>query len=113
MNTKLNQVQNWPDLARLSNWSVTALAKKCGVSVETLRQHFLKSMGKSPGIWLIEQRQQRAIQLLRDGSSIKETAVNLGYRQQTNFTRQFKAYWGACPSLKINANSLFAKNLRK
>lgn len=99
MNTKLKHIENWPELARQSNWSVAALAKSCGVSKDTLRRHVLKSTGKTPRAWLAEQRQYRAIELLRYGSSIKETAACLGYKQQTNFTRKFKAFWGACPSM--------------
>jgi AraC-like DNA-binding protein len=98
MNRKLQCIQIWPELARQSNWSVTALAKLCEVSSDTLRRHFLANSGKSPRHWLVEERQWQAIELLRDGSSIKETAARLGYNQQTNFTRKFKKHWGVCPS---------------
>lgn len=94
----LKRIQNWPELSQQANWSVAKLAELCGVSRETLRQHFLQHMGKPPGVWLAEQRQHEAIGLLRDGSSIKETAAWLGYKQQTNFTRKFKGFWGTCPS---------------
>jgi AraC-like DNA-binding protein len=100
MNSRLNHVQNWPELARQAKWSVTALAKQCNVSCDTLRRYFLKQMGKLPGEWLAEQRHHRALELLRGGSSVKETAACLGYKQQTNFTRKFKEDWGACPTLR-------------
>jgi AraC-like DNA-binding protein len=100
MNHKLEQIPDWPERARQASWSATALAKLCGVSPNTLRRHFLQQMRKTPGAWLAEQRQLRAIELLRDGSSIKETASCLGYKQQTNFTRKFKEFWGVCPSLQ-------------
>jgi AraC-like DNA-binding protein len=102
MNTRLKHIQNWTELGRQANWSATVLARLCGVSKDTLRLHFLKHMGKPPGAWLAEQRQHQAIGLLRDGSSIKETADCLGYKQQTNFTRKFKGFWGACPSLQLS-----------
>lgn len=98
-NSRLKHIQNWPERAREAKWSASALAKQCGVSGETLRQYFLKLIGKTPGVWLAEQRQHLALELLRDGSSIKETAASLGYKQQTNFTRKFKEHWGTCPSL--------------
>ena len=100
MNYKLQQIQNWPELARQANWSVAALAKLCGVSANTLRRQFLQQMRKTPGHWLAEQRQHQAIELLRGGSSIKEAASCLGYKQQTNFTRRFKEFWGDCPSVQ-------------
>jgi AraC-like DNA-binding protein len=98
-NSRLDRIKNWAELARQANWSVSALANLCGVSRDTLRLHFQKHMGESPGVWLAEQRQHQAIELLRDGSSIKETASSLGYKQQTNFTRKFKQFWGTCPSM--------------
>ena len=100
MNLKLNHIENWPELARQANWSAAALANRCGVSVRTLHRHFLKHMGKNTKVWLAEQRQHQAIELLRDGSTVKETAFCLGYKQPTNFTRKFKKYWGVCPSLQ-------------
>lgn len=99
MNFKLNQVKELSELAKQANWSAAAMARLCGVSTETLRRHFLAKTGKSTRQWLAEERQRKAAALLRDGSSIKETAVCLGYKQQTNFTRKFKEYWGACPSV--------------
>jgi AraC-like DNA-binding protein len=101
MNTRLYQIESWPDLAIQSNWSVANLAKLCNVSERTLHRHFLKLTGRSARPWLAEQRQSRALELLRNGSSIKETASVLGYRQPSNFTRQFKKHWGACPSLQV------------
>jgi len=88
-------------LAEQTRWCAAALAKNCGVSVRTLERHFHKQMGKSPKTWLAEQRQQQAIELLRNGSSVKETAAVLGYKQATNFTRKFKHHWGIVPSHKL------------
>jgi len=99
-NSRLKHIQNWPERARQVNWSAAALAKLCGVSVRTLHRHFLKELGRSTKIWLAEQRQLNALELLCDGSSIKETAACLGYKQQTNFTRKYKSETGICPSLQ-------------
>jgi AraC-like DNA-binding protein len=100
MNTRLHHIQNWPKLARATNWSAAALAKKCGVSVRTLERYFLKEMGKRPKAWLSEQRQHRAIALLQDGSTVKETAASLNYKHATHFSREFKEHWGHCPTTK-------------
>ena len=97
-NFRLKHIQNWPELSRRAKWSTAALAKQCGVWRDTLRRHFLQHFGKTPRLWLAELRQHKAIELLRDGSTIKETAMCLGYKQQTNFTRQFKEFWRHCPS---------------
>jgi transcriptional regulator GlxA family with amidase domain len=113
MNCKLNHVQNWPELARQAKWSAAVLAKQCRISKDSLRRHFLKYMGKSPGVWLAEQRQYLAIRLLLDGSSIKETATLLGYKYQTNFTRKYKEFWGTCPTLPMRHNRVAAQKYAK
>jgi hypothetical protein len=63
------------------------------------------SAGILPISWMYiammgEQRQRHAFELLCDGSSIKETAFRLGYKQPNNFSRKYKDYWGICPSLQ-------------
>lgn len=52
MSIRLGQVQDWPNHARLANWSAVSLAKQRGVSVRTLEQRFLKTLGKPqrPGL---------------------------------------------------------------
>jgi len=100
MNTRLNQIQNWSELAEQAGWSVSALARKCGVTVRTLHRHFREQIGKSTKLWLAEQRQCHGVELLTQGSSIKETASSLAYKQPTNFARQYKKHWGICPSLQ-------------
>jgi AraC-like DNA-binding protein len=54
-------------------------------------------MGVSPRVWLFEQRQRQALELLRDGSSVKETAIILGYKSPTHFSRDFKKHFGYSP----------------
>ncbi len=103
-NFRLKHIQNWPELARETKWSASALAKKCGVSVRTLHRHFLQHMGKNTKDWLAEQREHDALELLCDGSSIKETAACLGYKQPNNFTRHYKSRTGISPSRQSAAN---------
>jgi len=100
MNTTLNHInlKDWPKLASDANWSVSRLAKKCQVSARTLERHFVKTMGKSPKAWLSANRQQRAVELLRAGNSVKETAACLGFKRPGNFSREFTKYWGCCPT---------------
>ncbi|MEI9963256.1 MAG: AraC family transcriptional regulator [Limisphaerales bacterium] len=98
MNTKLNRIQNWLELARQAKWSAAALAKQCGVSVRTLERYFLKKFNKSPRLWLAEHRQKQAIELLHDGSTVKETANYLDYKTQHHFSREFKKNSGYPPS---------------
>jgi AraC-like DNA-binding protein len=89
VNSKLKNCQDWSVLARQANWSVKAMAKHCGVSSSSLRRQFLMHQGRAPRAWMDEERLRRAVELLRNSSSIKEAANLLG----------FKAFWGVCPSV--------------
>jgi AraC-like DNA-binding protein len=102
MSTHADRIQNWLEFAQNANWSVGTLAKKSGVSVRMLERHFLQNMGKPPKAWLIERRQKRALELLHDGCSVKETAAHLGYQYSNNFSREFKAFWGYSPSAELD-----------
>lgn len=104
-NSRLNQTQNWLDLATEASWSVANLAKRSGVSVRALERYFLENTGKPPKVWLTEQRQKKALALLRDSFSVKETAIRLGYRYTNNFSRDFKMHWGCCPSELIQVQA--------
>ena len=98
MNTKLNHVQNWLKLAKRSKWSVSNMARACGISKRTLERHFRKEMNMPPKVWMAQERQRQALVFLRDGYSVKETATQLGFRHAHHFSCKFKEYWGACPT---------------
>jgi AraC-like DNA-binding protein len=98
MNLKLPHIKNWLELARQAKWSASTLAINCGVSVRTLERHFLKQKGQNPKIWLIEQRKGQAIELLREGLSVKEVASVLHYKHPSHLTNDFKKQFGHCPS---------------
>lgn len=98
MNSRLNHVQDWLSLAKQANWSVTRLAKQCGVSVRALERHFGEVFKRPPKAWISEQRQQCAFQLLQDRNSVKEVAIILGYQHGHHFSREFKKYWGYSPA---------------
>src|SRR5947208_3017609 len=98
MNNRLRYIHNWKELAAKADWSASMLANGCGVSLRTLQRYFGKEMGKSPKVWLAEQRQYQAMELLRKGHSVKELADRLGYEHPTHFSRDFKRYWGCTPT---------------
>jgi len=107
MNTRLKYVTNWTDLAIAANWSVKTMSKNCGVSVETLRRHFIAQFGKAPRAWIAEKRLAQAHAILRKGMSVKEAATFLGYSQQTNFSRKFKDHWGVSPTAASKLDTSF------
>jgi transcriptional regulator GlxA family with amidase domain len=100
MNTRLKNIekQDWLDLAKKANWSVKGMAKCYKVSVRALELHFRKTMNNTPKQWMSEQRQKRAMELLANGTSPKETAFALGYKHAHHFSREFKRLQGRCPT---------------
>lgn len=107
MNTKLKQIQNWHELARQANWSAVKLAKLCNVSMSTLKRYFNKNMGKTPKTWLTEQRQYKAAKAIQSGVSVKESAFQLGYEHPNQFSREFRKFWGYCPTSLITRPPVF------
>jgi AraC-like DNA-binding protein len=91
-------VEGWQHLAQAAGYSVSALANSCGVSARTLERLFPRLVGQPPGRWLKRLRMQRALELLRDGSTVKETAVHLAYEGPSHFSREFKRHYGFAPS---------------
>ena len=96
-NTRLQRIQNWPQLAHETGYSVKQLAQRCGVSVRALELFFTSAWHESPRRWLKRLRMQRAVELLRDGSNVNETADCLGYHDRSHFSREFKKYHGLAP----------------
>jgi transcriptional regulator GlxA family with amidase domain len=98
LNARLHHIQSWPQLAHEANYAVSALAKSCGVSVRNLERLFLLALGETPRRLLKRLRMQRAIELLRDGSTVKETSACLGYEDPSHFSREFKNHYGFAPN---------------
>ena len=103
MNTKLDQIRDWPQQAKRAGWSVKKLADLCDVSMRVLQRHFTKNMGLTPKAWMKECRQRQAVNLLQASSRMKEKSAELGYKHPAHFSQDFKKHWGCCPT-KFNQN---------
>jgi methylphosphotriester-DNA--protein-cysteine methyltransferase len=77
MNTALKEIQNWEELALQAKWSATGLATQCHVPLRTLQRCFREIWGMSPKAWLAKNRQERAIEMLRNGAPVKVAALEL------------------------------------
>ncbi len=97
MKTGLDGDIQWLALAENAKWTVGKLARLRGVSVRTLERHFIENKGLKPKQWLTQQRQQRAVELLRSGYSVKETAQQVEYASPGTFSREFTKHWGFSP----------------
>jgi AraC-like DNA-binding protein len=83
-----------PDTAR----PVGCLAREAGLSVSQYTRRFRDLFGTTPVRFLIDRRIDHARRLLRETTlGLDRIARELGYRDQTFFSRQFKAETGIAP----------------
>ena len=59
---------------------------------------FKQYTGRSFHEWLVEERMQYAIILLKDSNiTLKQIAKKCGYKHERNFGKSFKKRWGKSP----------------
>jgi AraC-like DNA-binding protein len=79
----------------------TKLCQFAGVSVRTLERIFQREVGLDFESWRRQVRLVRAIELLVEGRSVKETAFLVGYQQPGAFLALFKANFASTPKAWI------------
>ena len=94
----LRQVADWDALILESEFSISALAKKCGVSARHLQRHVKTVFNKRLGSFISSVRLARAHERLLKGESVKEVALGLGYKHVSHFSRNFRSHFGYCAS---------------
>jgi AraC family transcriptional regulator of adaptative response / DNA-3-methyladenine glycosylase II len=82
---------------------VADLANRLGVSERQLRRNVRASLGVSPSAWLRRRRLLAALQMLMTAQSVKQVAFVLGFKQMSQFSRDFKGQFGCAPSLILKA----------
>lgn len=85
-------------IASDSPQTIQDLALECNLSESHLQHLFKECTGLGLGRLLIEQRMQRAADLLgRTNLSIKEIAWTVGYEHTSSFTRAFERHFREAP----------------
>lgn len=102
MQLSTHQTKTWEQLALASGFHASALAKEAGVSLRTVQRFFRRRHGVTVTAWLRVLRLRMAYDRLQCSHSVKEVAFDLGYRHQSNFTRDFKRQYGVPPSVLCN-----------
>jgi AraC-like DNA-binding protein len=103
--------RNWDKLAKEAHFRPSNLARACGVSLRTLQRHFSDKYSLTISSWLTSVRLREAYQRIKSGERVKEVAFDLGYKQLSHFSREFKRFHGVPPSfLNRRSSSLLEKN---
>ena len=85
-------------IAREGEYQLSKLCDRIGVSERHLRRVFEDGIGISPKDWLRQERMVAARSLLREGSPIKEVAIDLGFTTAKMFSRDFQLFHGVKPT---------------
>jgi AraC-like DNA-binding protein len=80
-------------------FSVAEIASDVGMSVSAFHHQFKALMASSPVQYLKSVRLHKARELIvNDGSSASVAATTVGYQSASQFSREFKRFFGASPS---------------
>lgn len=85
------------DAAPERRWSLPVLARACGVSSFHLCRAFRQQVGASPYGYALQRRVVAARERLRSDWTISEVAHELGFADQSHFTRLFLRVFGVTP----------------
>lgn len=81
-----------------TNFSLDTLASNVNLSKYHFLRLFKKEFGLTPHAFIVNERLNQANTLIKQGLSISEASVKVGFNDQSHFGRNFKKYFGYSPS---------------
>jgi len=102
----IRQAREFLEESYSENISLDALAELVGLSPYHLLRTFRRTFGLPPHAYQNQLRVTHARNLLQAGWNIPQVAVELGFVDQSHFTRQFKRVVGVTPGQYIKRNNL-------
>jgi AraC-like DNA-binding protein len=78
--------------------SVAELAELARMSVPTFHQHFKAMTATSPLQYMKSLRLTQARQKLQAGARVKAVAYDVGYESESQFSREYRRFFGLPPS---------------
>lgn len=85
-------------VARECRYRVDQVCNRIGLSERHLRRVFEDGLGISPKEWMRQERMVAARAFLREGSPVKEVAIDLGFTTHKVFSREFQLFHGVSPT---------------
>ncbi|MCB4759036.1 MAG: AraC family transcriptional regulator [Sulfurovum sp.] len=84
------------------NISISEFAALSGRSLSSFNREFKRKHNTTPKKWLIKKKINKAQQLLKDGMSVTDTALEIGYMNVSNFIKTYKEIYGQTPKQHID-----------
>ena len=106
----LQDVQTMIEARCVESLSLDEMAATAGMSRYHLVRAFKRALGLTPHAWQLDLRIQRARKLLDDGLSLADTALSLGFSDQSHFQRAFKQRVAATPGEYQNYRRNFVQD---
>jgi AraC-like DNA-binding protein len=103
----------WKRLAFAAHFKAESLARLCGVSLRTLQRYFSRHESVTVSEWLQKVRLSEAYGRLKGGARVKEVAYDLGYKQLSQFSRDFKKHYGIPPSFLNESRLSLGERMNK
>ena len=88
----------WREFARAATYNAHVLSRQFGICDRQLRRYSKAMFGKSTQDWLNEERLTIAPTLLKQQRSVKAVCFQLGFKQVSHFSREFKTRYGLAPT---------------
>ena len=92
------QIAGFMRVSRECGFCVHTLARRLRVSERTVKRFIRLAFDRSAAEWLKEQRLGAALHLLAEYRSVKQAALETGFKQQAHFSREFKKAFRITPS---------------
>lgn len=94
---EIYDLQWWRNMAGATGYRAGRMAKEMNISRRQLQRYTQRFFGLSPQEWLNQERLLAAAALLKQYRCVKLVAFNLGFKQVSHFSREFKSHYGLCP----------------
>jgi AraC-like DNA-binding protein len=92
----------WSRIAAQSEYQAAQFANNIGVSRRQLYRYTMAAFGHRPQQWLNILRLTKAAPLLKKRRSAKQVASELGFKQLSHFSREFKLFYGVPPTVFLD-----------